>query len=201
MNSKPNKQHRKISKSKSGIDGTGLFAKKYIKKGETVALIKGPILNCIVVDKKTSSAGPNWIGIGKNKWVNPNMYFDHINHSCDPNAGIKGSKTVVALGGIKMNEEITIDYSITEEDTLWRLHKKCQCGSKKYRKIIRSIQFLPERVFNSYLPYIPKYFQRAYIRYHKDKKWKINQKILYGEISEASMYVNPVAVNINQIVF
>jgi len=170
MKSKPNKQHRKIYESKSDIHGIGLFAKKYIKKGEVIALIKGKILYRIVVDKKTSSSGPNWIGIGKNKWINPKMYFDHINHSCNPNAGIKGSKTVVALRDIKMNEEITIDYSITEEDTLWRLPKKCQCGSKECRRIIRSIQFLPGRVFNSYLPYISKYFQRTYIRYHKDKK-------------------------------
>lgn len=76
---------------------------------------------------------------------------------------------MVALKNIKQKEEITIDYSITEEDTFWTLHKQCNCESKKCRKNIRSIQFLPEKTFNSYLPYIPKYFQKVYIKYHKNK--------------------------------
>jgi len=162
-------KHKKTYKDKSNIDGNGLFAKKDIKKGKIIALIKGPIINHVVVDKKTSTIGPNWIGIGKNKWINPERIFNHINHSCDPNVGIKGSRTVVSLRNIKKSEEISIDYSITEEDILWKLHKKCKCGSKKCRKIIKAIQFLPQKVFNSYLPYIPKYFQKVYNRYHKNK--------------------------------
>ena len=168
MNGK--QEHKKIYKDKSKIDGNGIFAKRDIKKGENIAIIKGPIVNHVVVDKKTSSVGPNWIGIGKNKWVDPKAIFNHINHSCNPNTGIKGSKTVVALRNIKMNEEILIDYSITEEDTLWKLNKKCKCGSKKCRKDIRSIQFLPKEVYDGYLPYIPKYFQKIYLKCHKDKK-------------------------------
>ena len=65
MNGK--QKHKKIYKDKSNIDGNGIFAKKDIKKGEIIALIKGPIINHVVVDKKTSTIGPNWIGIGKNK--------------------------------------------------------------------------------------------------------------------------------------
>ena len=167
MNGK--QKHKKIYRDKSDIDGKGIFAKKDIKKGEIIALIKGPIINHAVVDKKTSSAGPNWIGIGKNKWIDPKVIFNHINHSCDPNAGIKGSKTVVALRNIKKGEEVLIDYSITEEDALWELPRRCKCGSKKCRKIIKSIQFLPKEVFNGYLPYISKYFQQVYIKYHKNK--------------------------------
>lgn len=166
MQSKREQQHRKIYINKSSIDGTGIFAKRNIKNGESVALIKGQIVNHIVADKKTSAFGQNWIGIGKNKWIDPKT-FDHINHSCDPNAGIRGSRTIVALKNIKKDEEILIDYSITEGDILWKLPKKCKCKSKKCRKIIRSIQFLPTKTFNKYMPYIPKYFQRVYVKHYQ----------------------------------
>lgn len=160
----------KIYIGESKLHGKGIFAKKDIEKGESIALIKGQIIDHIVVDKKTSAVGPNWIGIGKHKWIDPKITFDYINHSCNPNTGIKGAKTVVALKNIKKNEEISIDYSITEEDILWKLPKKCKCGNKKCRKIIKSIQFLPKKVYTSYLPYIPRYFQKVYIKYRKKQK-------------------------------
>ena len=166
MHSKLKHQHRNVHIKESGVDGFGIFAKKNIEKHQAIAVIKGELVNHLVVNKKTSAVGQNWIGVGKNKWINPTI-FAHINHSCDPNAGIKGSRTIAALKNIKKGGEIFIDYSITEEDTLWRLNKKCQCGSKKCRKVIKSIQFLPKKVFGSYLPYIPKYFQKVYTKYHR----------------------------------
>lgn len=161
-------QHRKIHIKESVIDGHGIFAKRNIKKHEGIAIIKGNIINHTVIDQATSDVGQNWIGFGKNKWINSKM-FDQINHSCDPNAGIKGSKTVVALRNIKKGEEILIDYSITEEDILWTLGRKCRCGSKKCRSVIKSIQFLSKRVFDNYMPYIPQYFQKVYMKYHKGR--------------------------------
>ena len=167
MKGKQIPQHKKVHIKKSNIHGNGIFAKKDITKNENIALIKGKVINHTVVNKKTSAIGPNWIGIGRNKWIVPRV-FDRVNHSCDPNAGIKGSRTLIALKNIKEDEEIFIDYSTTEEDILWTLNKKCKCGSKKCRKVIKSIQFLPKVTFNRYLPYIPKYFQKVYIKYHRN---------------------------------
>ena len=158
-------RHKKIHIEESPVDGSGIFAKRDIKKNESIALIKGSLVTHVVVDQKTSNMGQNWIGVGKNKWINPLM-FHYINHSCNPNAGIKGTRTIVALKNIKRGQEIFIDYSTTEEDRLWFL-KNCRCGSKKCRGVIRSIQFLPKSIFNSYLPYIPTYFQKVYRRYNK----------------------------------
>lgn len=157
----------KIYVKKSKLEGTGLFALNDIKKGEKVAVINGPIIKWNVVDQKTSSYGPNWIGYGKNKWIETQRPFIYFNHSCEPNTGIKGSRTIIALKNIKKDEEVTFDYSITEEDLLWKLDKKCRCNTKTCRGIIKSIQYLPKRIFNKYLPNIPTYFQKIYIGYNK----------------------------------
>lgn len=153
--------HR-VTHKESSIHGHGMFSTKDIKKGKTVFIFKGKIINWLVRDQKSSLTGPNWVGIGKSKWIDPIILGERINHSCNPNCGIKGKIKVVALRDIKKGEEITIDYSITEIDRLWYMN--CHCGSKNCRKVIRSIQFLPKATYNKYMPYIPTYFQKVYNR-------------------------------------
>lgn len=166
MNSKE-KKHRRIFRKQSHIHGAGIFAKRDFKYGQNVALIKGKIITHLVKDKKSSSFGPNFIGYGLNQWIDPKYPFSDINHSCNPNVGIKGKITVVAIKDIKKGDELLLDYSITESDKLWRLDGICKCGYKHCRKIIRSIQFLPKNIFNKYMPYIPNFFKKEYIKYNK----------------------------------
>src|SRR3989344_4684432 len=136
--------------AKSKISGKGIFTKKSFKKGETVFILKGELKKWIVTNKTTAQAGQNWVGTGKNLWIDPAGIFQYLNHSCNPNMGIKGKVVFVAIKDIKEGEEITIDYSITEETILWDMKNSEKLkDSKKYRKIIRSIQFLPESVNKS----------------------------------------------------
>jgi SET domain-containing protein len=151
----------------SKIHRKGIFANKDFKKGETVFVIKGEIVHWEVKDEESSLYGPNWVGISKNTWIDPKDSAVFLNHSCEPSCGIKGRVKITALKDIKKGEEITIDYSITEMDTLW--HMDCNCGSKTCRKHIRSIQFLPKKIYNKYVPYIPSYFMKVYGSYSDAK--------------------------------
>ncbi len=161
---------RKIYLAQSGIHGKGVFAKKNLKKGEIAFIMKGKIKKWVVKNLKTSLAGPNWIGIDHGIWIDPeNTAFEFLNHSCNPTLGIKGKVTYVALRNIKKGEELTFDYSITEDDMLWHMKN----GEKKvpgFRPVVRSIQHLPLATYKKYLPYVPKYFQKVYNEYHKLKK-------------------------------
>ena len=100
----------KIITKKSGIHGNGIFANQDIKKGETVFIFKGKVIHWKVHDQKTSLYGPNWIGIGKSKWMDILAPGIHTNHSCNPNCGIKGKVKLVALKDIETGEEITEAY-------------------------------------------------------------------------------------------
>lgn len=54
-----------------------------------------------------------------------------INHCCNPNCGVRGEITFVALRFIKTGEELTIDYAmVDDEDYAFA----CTCGSKLCRK-------------------------------------------------------------------
>ncbi len=67
---------------------------------------------------------------------------------------------MVALRKISVDEEVSIDYAITEEDPYWRMN--CRCGNRGCRKTIRSIRFLPEGAFRRYLPFIPRFLRVSY---------------------------------------
>lgn len=159
---------KKIYIQNSKIDGKGIFAGENVQKGQLIQHIKGDIKFFIVKNKKDSQLYPNWIGISKNKWMDVKYPHQYLNHSCNPNASISGKVCVVAIKQIKEGEEITIDYSITECDELWEMN--CSCGQNNCRKVVKSIHYLPKKTFNKYMPHIPTYFKKLYLKNLKLKK-------------------------------
>jgi SET domain-containing protein len=153
---------------KKNLLSMGLFSIKNLKKGEVAFIAKGKRFKDEITTIEESIAHRNAIGISKDTWLDPfpDNALRYVNHSCNPNLGIKGSVTFVALRNIKAGEQLTIDYSITECDKLWNFKIQtgmvCQCGYAKCRKVIKSIQFLPLEIYKKYLPYIPKNFQKEY---------------------------------------
>lgn len=145
--------------AQSKISGRGIFTNEDVKKGKIVCIMKGKRWHLIHTSKKDAMSNPNMVGLGKDLWIDPTLPISSMNHSCDPNLGTKGTVTFVALRDIKKDEELTFDYS-TSEDGLWTI--KCKCKSKNCRKIVRGIRYLPLKVYKKYLPYIPRYFQGIY---------------------------------------
>lgn len=148
----------------SHIDGKGIFAGEEIHKGDRIQYIKGERIKNVVKSKEESEAIANWIGVSRKFWMNTDgTPFRFINHSCDPNAAIMGTKTVVALRNINKDDEITIDYSMSDADPYWEgIH--CHCGTKNCRKEIRTICTVPPEVFKKHMPYVSRHFQRVYLR-------------------------------------
>ena len=144
----------------SKIHGKGFFVTKTIKKGAAIGILQGNIRKKINKNKKDVLANPDWVGVGKNTWIDPRPPYKFINHSCSPSAGIRGKIMLIARRDLKDGDEVTLDYSLIEGDPRWKM--KCTCGSKNCRKVIRSVNFLPYTVYKRYLPYISTYFQALY---------------------------------------
>lgn len=72
---------------------------------------------------------------------------DLVNHSCDPNAGLRFTDDgviLVALRAIAAGDEVTWDYSTTLAQSNW--HMICQCRSPECRRVIGNFDTLsPER--------------------------------------------------------
>lgn len=140
--------------------GKGVFAARDITAGEHIFDFEGALVTADYdIDYDT---GDRWVGIGKNQWINTNPSNPgyYINHSCQPNAGLKDVASVYAIKDIAKDEEIVFDYSTSEEDPFWQM--ECNCGAENCRVIIKNIQSLSQQTFNSYLPFITDYFQGVY---------------------------------------
>jgi len=146
----------------SRIHGFGVRIGEDVKRGATIATIKGEMKFQMNKTEEDALGNPDWVGIAKNRWIDPQKPYKFLNHSCNPSAGIKGRVTLVAMRDMKEGEEVTVDYSTIEGDPRWQM--VCTCGEKDCRKIIQSIQFMPEEQFKRYLPYVPTYFKNLYMQ-------------------------------------
>lgn len=167
---------KKIYIGKSKINGKGLFAGEAIKKGDRIQYINGKKVKNEVKSSKEAAMIINWIGVSRKFYLDTEgTPFRYINHSCDANAAINGTKTVVALRDIPKDGEITIDYSMSDADPFWR-GIRCHCDAKHCRKVIRAIYNVPPEVFRKHMPYVSRYFQRVYLRNYIRAKGKLPKK-------------------------
>lgn len=125
--------------AKSPIEGRGLFATRTIAKGEIVAIKGGHVLHRRTLARTRARAAVSYvqiedgfyIGARTRREVARNKIF--INHSCNPNLGIRGQVTFVALRDVRPDEELTYDWAMEENHPA---HTACRCGAASCRKIL-----------------------------------------------------------------
>jgi uncharacterized protein len=123
----------------SSIHGRGLFAATGITAGEIVAIKGGHIITGETLATLQEKLGPAEIQIGDNFFICPvtegeregSMIFS--NHSCDPNIGVRGEITFVAMRDIEAGEELTHDWAMTDDDDSTT---ECRCGATDCRRTI-----------------------------------------------------------------
>ena len=120
----------------SPIDGQGLFAVRPIGKGEVVAVKGGHILDAKALRAVEAQIADSFIRIGDGFFIGALRRGEvkanklYLNHSCNPNLGIRGEITFVAMRSIRAGEELTYDWAM--EDT-GQTPLDCRCGAKNCR--------------------------------------------------------------------
>ncbi|MEM9298206.1 MAG: SET domain-containing protein-lysine N-methyltransferase [Bacteroidota bacterium] len=83
-----------------------------------------------------------------------------VNHSCDPNCGIKlnttGAHDFVAMKEIRVGDEITFDYAMRNYNIEY-FPKKCCCGSENCRGTITGWKDLPDSFKSDYSGFVAPY--------------------------------------------
>ena len=123
----------------SPIHGRGLFATRSIRRGEVVAVKGGHILDRRALGRSPARDVVAYIQIGDDVYIGAmtsrevrrNKLF--LNHSCEPNVGIRGEITFVALRDIAPGEELTYDWAMEEHG---RTRTRCACRAPSCRKIL-----------------------------------------------------------------
>ncbi len=140
--------------------GRGLFTRRTLLQYETAFVMRGELRYFASRTSVDCHRYENWVGLGRDRWLDPEPPFVYLNHSCEPNLAICGEREFVALRDIEPGEELTFDYSITEDELPW--HMTCACGTPSCRGTITAIQLLPTEVMRRYMPYVNPYFMRKH---------------------------------------
>ncbi|MGZ3723981.1 MAG: SET domain-containing protein [Bdellovibrionales bacterium] len=143
--------NRKVKIRNTRQFGRGVFAERKIKKGEVIAAFDGPFLDDDF-EGWTEDLMNHAIQYAKAAWRDSTGIARLINHSCEPNCGIKNYFQVVAMRDILPGEHITWDYEMTEKNSWWKM--KCRCGNASCRKIIGNYSRMPLAVRNKYRGFI-----------------------------------------------
>ncbi|HWH71469.1 MAG TPA: SET domain-containing protein-lysine N-methyltransferase [Candidatus Sulfotelmatobacter sp.] len=128
--------------------GLGVFANRDIARDEVILGFGGPLIDFA----ETKRRGP-WecmaIQIGPDRYIDTRPPGVFVNHSCDPNAGIREDRYLVALREIQKGEEIRFDYSTTMEEQSFTM--RCLCGAPECRHLVTDFSTLPPHVKERYI--------------------------------------------------
>jgi hypothetical protein len=148
----------------SKIHGRGLFAKTAIAKGEIVAVKGGHIVDRETLQREiTPQLGPVEIQIGDDLFIAPvtederELSMLYTNHSCEPNIGIRGEITFVAMRDISAGEELTHDWAMTDDDDY---SVECNCGGRVCRKTLTGKDWQRPELQKKYAGYFSAYLAK-----------------------------------------
>ena len=172
----------KVRVFSSGINRRGVLAKRPIKKDEVIAVWGGYIITQKEFDEFSKKQFKNIHDYATK--IADSFYLvsckkggleddDFFNHSCEPNAGIKGHIMMVAMKDIKKGQEITYDYAMTDADYDYSF--KCGCGAKGCRGVITTDDWKKPMLQERYKGYFSWYVQNK-IDKQRNKKRKGNKR-------------------------
>jgi SET domain-containing protein len=148
----------------SKIHGRGLFATADIAKDEIVAVKGGHIVDRNTLREKiTPALGPVEIQIDDDLFIAPvsdeerDSSMLYLNHSCDPNLGMRGEITFVAMCDIRAGEELTHDWAMTDDD---HYSVACNCGAANCREILTGKDWQRPDLQKRYAGYFSAYLAR-----------------------------------------
>lgn len=83
---------------------------------------------------------------------------DYFNHSCDPNAGLRGQLSLVALRAIEPGEEICYDYAMSDGSPYDEF--ACACGAWLCRRQVTGDDWRRRELWDRYRGHFSPYLQR-----------------------------------------
>jgi hypothetical protein len=83
---------------------------------------------------------------------------DSINHSCEPNCGMRNATTIVAMRVIAIGEELTFDYAMSDASAYDEFD--CNCGTSLCRGRVRADDWRLDTLRHRYKGFFSPYIQR-----------------------------------------
>lgn len=138
----------------------GLFARTFIAAGELLIVWGGVIMNLDEIKNIHANERQYAVQVDEDAFLlTPEPEAgDFINHSCNPNAGLSGQISVIALRDIKPGEEVCFDYAMS--DSVPYDEFECACGEPTCRGRVSGNDWLIPELQVRYAGYFSPYLQR-----------------------------------------
>jgi SET domain-containing protein len=143
--------------------GFGVFANTHIKKDELLCAWGGNIWTREQFAQLPDENQSHGIQIDEELFQTYTVYetpdsADYVNHSCEPNAGLRGPITLIAIRDISPNEEICFDYAMSDSDPYDEF--TCECGTALCRGNVTGNDWQLEELHQRYALYFSPYLKR-----------------------------------------
>jgi uncharacterized protein len=144
-----------------GKGGKGVFATERVEKGEILTVWGGIVVPGSRFFEFTDYARTHSIQVEEDLYLMPltgDDPADYFNHSCDPNAGLYGQISLVAMRVIEKGEEVCFDYAMSDSNPYDEF--ECSCGSPNCRGKITADDWALPDLQKRYEGYFTPYLQR-----------------------------------------
>lgn len=114
--------------------GSGVFAVDPVEPGELLAVWGGRVVGREELSGLSDRERMLTLQVEEGRYLAPAGEpdpADLVNHSCDPNAGLRGQIALVAMRTIEPGEEVCFDYAMSEGSPYDEF--PCRCGSRRCR--------------------------------------------------------------------
>ena len=141
--------------------GYAVYALAALKKNEVLAVWGGRVVTLADVLALPREEQGHTIQIYDELYLAPlemQEPADYVNHSCDPNAGICGQISLVAMRDIAPGEEITFDYAMSDSSSFDEFN--CCCGAPTCRGWVSGNDWQRPELWKRYNGYFSTYLQQ-----------------------------------------
>ena len=141
--------------------GYGIFALESINKDDVLAVWGGVVVPGSRLNEYSEYAQTHGLQVDEDLFLLPlteDDPSDYFNHSCNPNAGLKGQIMLVAMREIDPGEEICFDYAMSDSNPYDEF--TCGCGTPACRGRVTAQDWKRADLQQRYEGYFSPYLQR-----------------------------------------
>lgn len=146
--------------------GHSVFAREAVAEGETLVVWGGRLVDGASLRALTTREQWHSLQVEEDLYlapVGPPEPGDYVCHSCEPNAGLRGQITLVALRDIGPGEEVCFDYAMSDCSSYDEF--ECACGAPNCRRRVTGDDWrrpeLQARYAGSFSSYLQRLIERT----------------------------------------
>jgi uncharacterized protein len=141
--------------------GFAIFAREALTKDELVCVWTGKIATYEQMMALPAAEKSHTIQVDEGLYLTPLSLdeepADFVNHSCSPNAGLRGQISLVTMRAIAPGEEITFDYAMADSTPYDEF--PCACGASNCRGRVSGADWQRPELWERYDGYFSAYLQ------------------------------------------